>query len=139
MPILGDFAVLIFTRNRGAFLSLGEGLGPAVRVALLIVLPAAAFAALGVYLVAKGIGGRREGRAGPGAAEMAALALIIAGGIGNLFDRILYGEVRDFLNFGIGRLRTGIMNLADLYILAAVVVIIAASLSRPRLSARPEA
>jgi signal peptidase II len=52
--------------------------------------------------------------------------LIAAGGIGNLVDRIAYGEVRDFLNFGIGRLRTGIMNLADLYILAALILIVVA-------------
>jgi len=38
--------------------------------------------------------------------------------------------VRDFLNFGFGSLRTGIMNLADLYILAALIVIVAAGAAR---------
>jgi len=45
------------------------------------------------------------------------LTLILCGGIGNLIDRIFYqGMVIDMINFGIGNLRTGILNLADLAI-----------------------
>ncbi len=122
--LLGDFAVLIFTRNRGAFLSLGSGLPPALRIVLLVALPVAVLAFLG-WSVLRHLGsGRAPGRRG--GADVATVVLIAAGGIGNLVDRIAYGEVRDFLNFGIGRLRTGIMNLADLYILAALILMIAA-------------
>jgi signal peptidase II len=131
--VLGDFAVLIFVRNRGAFLSLGAGLPPALSFACLVVLPLAAFAALAAFLLFRGRGSRRAADGpspGPGTAELAALALILAGGAGNLVDRILFGQVRDFLNFGIGRLRTGIMNLADLYILAALIVALVEGLSR---------
>jgi len=146
VPLLGDFAVLIFTRNRGAFLSLGSALPPPLRGLFLIVFPIAALAFLGWAFLSRGLG-LRGGRSreageekGPGAGakpspsrrDLAVLALIAAGGIGNLVDRILYGQVRDFLNFGIGRLRTGIMNLADLYILAALILISIAVLSGGR-------
>ena len=46
--------------------------------------------------------------------QIIALALIAAGGFGNLIDRVLYdGRVTDFLNLGVGSLRTGIFNIAD--------------------------
>jgi signal peptidase II len=42
------------------------------------------------------------------------LALIVGGAAGNLIDRVLYdGRVTDFLNLGVGNLRTGIFNIAD--------------------------
>ena len=37
----------------------------------------------------------------------------MAGALSNLIDRIAVGSVIDFLNVGIGPLRTGIFNLAD--------------------------
>jgi signal peptidase II len=125
--LLGDFAVLVFARNSGAFLSLGSGLPPVPRTILLVVFPVAALALLAWAILARGP--RRDGTAPrrAGAVELAVVALIAAGGIGNLIDRILFGSVRDFLNFGIGGLRTGIMNLADLYILAALVVAVVAA------------
>jgi len=41
------------------------------------------------------------------------LALILAGAIGNLIDRILLGEVVDFLDFMIGDFHWYVFNLAD--------------------------
>ncbi len=46
------------------------------------------------------------------------LILVAGGGIGNLLDRLLHhGGVTDFLSIGLGSFRTGIFNLADIYIL----------------------
>jgi signal peptidase II len=45
------------------------------------------------------------------------VALFIAGGTSNLLDRITYGMVIDFMNVGIGPLRTGIFNVADMAIM----------------------
>ena len=44
------------------------------------------------------------------------MSLIIAGALGNLTDRFLFGEVVDFLSFYIGRFRWPTFNLADTYI-----------------------
>jgi lipoprotein signal peptidase len=42
----------------------------------------------------------------------------MAGALSNLIDRIAVGSVIDFLNVGVGLLRTGIFNLADVAIMA---------------------
>lgn len=52
------------------------------------------------------------------------LLFVVGGGISNLVDRLLYdGGVIDFLSIGIGSFRTGIFNLADVYILVGSFVI----------------
>jgi signal peptidase II len=51
-------------------------------------------------------------------------ALVCAGGIGNLVDRVLqHGHVTDFLNVGLGALRTGIFNVADFVLLVGIALI----------------
>lgn len=52
------------------------------------------------------------------------IALILGGAIGNLIDRLIYGEVVDWLNFGIGDLRWPIFNLADASITIGIFLII---------------
>jgi signal peptidase II len=53
----------------------------------------------------------------------ASIALIVGGGVSNLIDRLRYGGyVVDFLNVGIGPLRTGIFNVADMAIMAGVIL-----------------
>lgn len=47
------------------------------------------------------------------------LIFVTAGGTGNLLDRIFNnGGVIDFVSIGIGSIRTGIFNLADVFILS---------------------
>jgi signal peptidase II len=51
------------------------------------------------------------------------IALVVGGGVSNLIDRLRYGGyVVDFLNVGIGSLRTGIFNVADMAIMAGVLL-----------------
>jgi signal peptidase II len=138
-PFLGHFAVLTYTRNSGAFLSLGAGLPAALKSVLLVALPFAVLAFLALaFLRRRGRPGEddRAGSRGPRAPEIAAALLLVAGGLGNLIDRVASGSVRDFLYFSIGGLKTGIMNLADLYILAALILIVATAL-RARSRAAP--
>ncbi|MCL2335384.1 MAG: signal peptidase II [Endomicrobia bacterium] len=54
-----------------------------------------------------------------------AFCMIIAGGTGNLIDRIFRGAVVDFLDFGINNLRWPSFNVADssICIAAALIVI----------------
>lgn len=51
------------------------------------------------------------------------LTLLLSGGVGNAIDRITQGRVIDFMNVGIGDLRTGIFNVADMGILLGVVLL----------------
>lgn len=64
-----------------------------------------------------------------------ARSLVLSGGLGNLVDRIINdGRVIDFMNIGIGSLRTGIFNVADVCITVGVVVLVFQALQRPRRS-----
>lgn len=49
---------------------------------------------------------------------------IIGGIIGNLFDRVAYGKVIDFLSFKIGSYYFPIFNLADTFICVGVFLLI---------------
>ena len=50
------------------------------------------------------------------------LTLILAGGLGNLIDRVVnQGLVVDFVVLRFGRLQTGVFNLADVAILAGTL------------------
>ena len=58
-----------------------------------------------------------------------ALSFVLGGGIGNLIDRILNdGRVIDFLNIGVGSIRTGIFNVADIAVTFGVLLLVSLSL-----------
>jgi signal peptidase II len=52
------------------------------------------------------------------------LTLLIAGGASNWIDRAMRGSVVDFMNVGVGPVRTGIFNAADLAILCGAALFI---------------
>ena len=52
------------------------------------------------------------------------LCFVIGGGVGNLFDRIVYGSVTDFLYLKFGIFQTGIFNMADVSIMTGMSVIL---------------
>lgn len=52
------------------------------------------------------------------------LAMIIAGAIGNLIDRIMLGEVIDFLDFMIRDFHWYVFNLADSYVTVGMVLLL---------------
>ena len=110
--ILGGIVEFVYSENVGAFLGLGAALPPLVRMLLFGVLAALLVMAVAAYtLTARGL--TRW--------EVAAASLVVAGGLGNLIDRVLRrGRVTDFVSVGIGPLRTGIFNVADVAIVAGV-------------------
>ncbi|MCA9872683.1 MAG: signal peptidase II [Ardenticatenaceae bacterium] len=113
---LGDLFRLQYIENSGAFLGLGAGLPASARFWIMIVFVSTAVIAMLIYVLR--------------ARDMSVLGvvgwtLVISGGLGNLIDRILYGgAVVDFLNLGLGRLRTGIFNVADVAVMLGLGVVI---------------
>jgi signal peptidase II len=115
IQVVGTVFTLTYHENAGAFLGMGDSLSPVLRVLTLVVLPILMILGLLVYM-AKTPGMSRG--------EQICMATIIGGGIGNLIDRIAFGVVTDFMHFGVGRLRTGILNVADLSITFGVIVML---------------
>ena len=56
--------------------------------------------------------------------EIISFSMLIGGIIGNLFDRIFYGKVIDFLSFQIFNYNFPVFNLADTFICISVFLII---------------
>jgi len=57
-----------------------------------------------------------------------ALAIILGGAIGNLIDRFAYGQVVDFLDFGIGNTRWPIFNVADSSVTIGMILLLSLAL-----------
>ena len=55
---------------------------------------------------------------------MYSLLLIFGGAIGNLYDRIFYKAVPDFIDFHIGNFHWFIFNVADIFITLGVIFMI---------------
>ena len=52
------------------------------------------------------------------------LLLILGGALGNVFDRIIYKAVPDFIDFHIGNFHWFIFNMADIFITIGVICLI---------------
>ena len=52
------------------------------------------------------------------------LLMILAGALGNVFDRIIYKAVPDFIDFHIGNFHWFIFNFADIFITIGVIFLI---------------
>jgi signal peptidase II len=121
--LLGDTVRVGFVLNTGVFLSLGHALGPEMRFWLFVV------GVGGVLALLLGLTLKDTRFHAP---EVVAVAAIVGGGVGNLVDRVRLGAVRDFLNVGIGPLRTGIFNVADMAITFGGIALILIPLVRKR-------
>lgn len=112
ISLMGDVVRLQAVENKGAFLSLGASLPDAFRFWVFTVATSLVLAALLLYLMLS---------SHLPAITTVSLSLILGGGSSNLIDRAIHnGAVLDFINLGIGDLRTGIFNVADLAITAGV-------------------
>jgi len=112
ITLMNGMVILDYAENQGSFLGLGARLPDTVRFWLFIVL--AGLMVVGMLAFALTVHELNvTGTTGA--------ASIIGGGIGNLIDRITHrGAVVDFMNVGIGNVRTGIFNLADVALMAGI-------------------
>jgi signal peptidase II len=130
---LGDMFRLTYTENRGAFLGLGSTWPETLRW-LLFTLLSSLLVGFALWITVKEWRAARQqldsvkpavGRAGQWRfwGGVSGPLLVVAGGVGNLIDRMFRdGAVVDFMNMGIGSLRTGIFNVADVYIMVGMAL-----------------
>jgi signal peptidase II len=115
MSFLGDTVRMVYSENPGGFLGLGDTLPARWRTAVFTIGCSAGAAALFLYTLFASRSGWLQ---------VLALSLTCAGGFGNLIDRWKFGYARDFLNVGIGPLRTGIFNVADAALMCGCFLIL---------------
>lgn len=113
ISLLGDSIRIEYTENLGAILGLGANLPGQVRFLFFVVFVSLILA----VTLAFAVNTHRFSLI-----PLIGLSLVAAGGIGNLLSRLFNnGAVIDFIRLGIGPLRTGIFNLADLATVTGVV------------------
>lgn len=106
--VIPGFFDLVHTKNRGAAFGMFSDGDSALRTFLLIGVSVMVLCFISVVLM-------RPGRAGFPASRLTALglSLVMGGALGNIFDRVAYGMVTDFLEFYHGSFRFAAFNIAD--------------------------
>jgi len=127
IPLIGDYLIMTKVENKGAFLGMGSDLNPVLRLIFLLILPTVVLLFVLRYVfVNKNID----------KTSLIGFACIIGGGLANLYDRIIYGEVTDFLHIDLGGVfRTGIFNVADMSVMLGMGLLLFASFKHNKLEA----
>lgn len=116
---LNGFFQLIYAENPGAFLGMGGGWSRGVRFVIFALVVLLGLGGMLWYLIKK-----ENSRI-----NLFAYSFILAGGCGNLWDRVVHdkGHVVDFMLIEVwGPIRTGVFNLADVAIVIGVLLALAA-------------
>jgi signal peptidase II len=105
IPVFFD---IVHTKNRGAAFGIFAEGDSQVRTFMLIGVSLAVLLFISVMLL-------RPGRAGMAASRpvLYGLSLVMGGAMGNIYDRVVYGMVTDFLEFYVGSYRFAAFNIAD--------------------------
>lgn len=112
---LHNHITLSKVENTGAFLSLGDSLSGPLRMILLNIIPLLAVVfGLGYILVKQNIN----------RVTLLGVILIIGGGFGNIYDRLVRGSVTDFMHINFIIFQTGVFNVADMSIMAGMFIIL---------------
>lgn len=114
--VIQDYFQLIWVENKGAFLGMGSDMNPTLRLIFLLVLPTLVLAYV-IYYILK----TKE----LDKLSLIAFCCIAGGGIANVFDRIVFGEVTDFFFIDLGGVfKTGIFNVADMSVTIGMVMLL---------------
>ncbi|TYB73954.1 signal peptidase II [Bizionia gelidisalsuginis] len=122
--ILGDYLTLHNVENTGAFLGMGSDFSPTLKILLLNVLPVAVLALVLFHIFRDKTLDRKS---------LVGFSFIIGGGMANIYDRILYGSVTDFLHIDLGGVfRTGIFNFADVSVMVGMGLLLLSNLKKKK-------
>jgi len=116
IELIGQNFILTKVENKGAMLGFGAELPTVIKILLLQVLPVVVLLVLFFRVLRKSNMNKWL---------VFAFACVIGGGIGNLIDRIAYGQVTDFFYIDLGGyMKTGIFNMADVSVTMGVLLIL---------------
>ncbi|HET9054305.1 MAG TPA: signal peptidase II [Cyclobacteriaceae bacterium] len=118
ISVVENYIKLMRVENEGAFLSLGTSLPKMARFILLSLFPLAMLGfGIGYIFTRKNLS----------RAITFGFAFVIGGGLGNLYDRLVYGSVTDFLHIDFVLFQTGIFNMADVSIMTGMAIVLIGS------------
>ncbi len=124
ISLIGDAFIMMNVENEGAFLGMGSDLNPVLKIILLLILP---IVVLGMVL-RHVFNDKSLDRL-----SLFAFASIIGGGLANIYDRIVYGRVTDFLFIDLGGVfKTGVFNMADLSVTTGMIILIFANVFKKK-------
>lgn len=115
IPLIDNFFNLTYIRNTGAAFGIFAGSAEIFRRPFLIVVSIVAI--IFIVNMLRRLPARETGLS-------TALAFILGGAIGNLIDRLIYGEVIDFLDFHWSGYHWPAFNVADSFITVGVAITI---------------
>ena len=122
-PVIDGFFNITYVRNPGAAFGFLANATPMFRSLFLIIVSAAAIVMI-LYFLAK--------NRSAGILLTFALSLILGGAVGNLVDRIRFGNVVDFLDFYIASCHWPAFNVADSAISVGAVLLVVEMFRRKR-------
>ena len=114
--LIGDNFIMQYVENKGAFLGMGSDMNPTLKLIFLLILPTLVLGYVVYYIIKTKELDRLS---------LIAFCCIIGGGIANVFDRIVYGQVTDFFFIDLGGVfKTGIFNFADLSVTTGMIMLL---------------
>ncbi|MBL7834914.1 MAG: signal peptidase II [Cyclobacteriaceae bacterium] len=118
ISVVNPYFTLMRVENEGAFLSLGDSLPKMARFILLALFPLAVLGfGIGYLFLKRNIS----------KSVLLGFAFVIGGGMGNLYDRLVYGSVTDFMHMDFVIFKTGIFNMADVSIMTGIAIVLLGS------------
>lgn len=108
--IIPKFFKLTYTNNHGAAFSIMEG-----KQILIIIVSVIIF----IYLLCELFKNKSNNKL-----INVSISFILGGLLGNLIDRIIYGHVRDFLDFSFSKFNFAIFNVGDMFIVIGVILML---------------
>ncbi len=106
--VIPGFFDIVHTKNRGAAFGMFADSDHPLRTFLLIGVSIAVLGFVSYALLRPGKSGFR-----PSVPTVTGLSLVLGGALGNIYDRVAYGQVTDFLEFYHGDWRFAAFNVAD--------------------------
>ena len=107
IPVIRNVFHITYVMNEGAAFSIFSG-----KQTFLVIITAAALLAVIIYIAVK----RPKNPL-----IMTSLTMILAGGTGNLYDRIVLNGVRDFFDFRI--INFAVFNIADIFVVCGALLL----------------
>jgi signal peptidase II len=113
--VIPGFFDLRYAENRGAAFSIFSDSNDVVRKLFLLIIPAIVVVWIFYYILFKSVNNRFFALG---------LGLILGGAAGNLYDRIVYGKVIDFLDFYITSYHWPTFNVADVSVFLGCFLVV---------------